>query len=481
MTRPAAGSPRVSPGRPSLAPRAAGGLARTSLFGRRIPPTRREALSLATLPVDREAIRKDAQGFDDVDAFFAPSLLSPAPHKGGDALRTPGESPARAQRPRHAPSAEPEMGVPFDFRADVYAPAHYDAHYDAGEVPVDFGADFAVGGLAAAVSRDASREGVPDASALGAKTPPKRSPGRPRKHPRPDSAPAPDRAGGRSVPSVDDEISAALFSAPATPSKAASSAADESSSSLSPAKTRPARGRPGRPRKAAAVRPRTAQKLADRLLLPQSNARLRVAPLKFWMNERIVRRPSESSAAPVVDVVRSAVPDETEVPRRAGRRRALRRDARPSAEPRSPGAAPAGPAPGFVEKVRVECRTIDYESNRETTRTVAIGPDEVDAPLISGESFGIQTLFTEGGFVSAGVLRFPPGAAKPPRNSSRHALLFHVVRGAFEVTLHRQAFVVGAGCHFVVPRGNHYALRATWPAGDSELFFCHCRDASVDD
>lgn len=54
---------------------------------------------------------------------------------------------------------------------------------------------------------------------------------------------------------------------------------------------------------------------------------------------------------------------------------------------------------------------------------LALGPEGVETNMVKGEDFGIQTVFTEGSFLSAGILEFPPQSTKPTRNSSKHALV----------------------------------------------------------
>lgn len=54
---------------------------------------------------------------------------------------------------------------------------------------------------------------------------------------------------------------------------------------------------------------------------------------------------------------------------------------------------------------------------------IALGPDQVDAKPVKGENFSIQTIFTEGTFLSSGILEFPPDSFKPARNSSKHVLV----------------------------------------------------------
>ena len=106
---------------------------------------------------------------------------------------------------------------------------------------------------------------------------------------------------------------------------------------------------------------------------------------------------------------------------------------------------------------------------------IAISQDQLEPTLVKGEAFSIQTIFTEGGFLSSGVLVFPAKSEKPSRNSSKHALVFYVIEGTLEVSIHKSSFIATTGTQFIVPRGNQYALKSVWE-GESRLFFCHCKD-----
>lgn len=59
--------------------------------------------------------------------------------------------------------------------------------------------------------------------------------------------------------------------------------------------------------------------------------------------------------------------------------------------------------------------------------------------------------------------------------TSNPSQVFYVIEGTLEVTIHQNSFLVGAGSQFIVPRGNHYAIRSAWSRA-SRLFFAHCKD-----
>jgi hypothetical protein len=54
---------------------------------------------------------------------------------------------------------------------------------------------------------------------------------------------------------------------------------------------------------------------------------------------------------------------------------------------------------------------------------LALSGSAIKGDPVPGADFFIHTVFVEGAFMSSGVLTFPPGATKPSRNSSKHALV----------------------------------------------------------
>lgn len=109
---------------------------------------------------------------------------------------------------------------------------------------------------------------------------------------------------------------------------------------------------------------------------------------------------------------------------------------------------------------------------------VALSEDQHRPESIKGEKFLISTVFEEGEYLTAGILVFPPGAEKPSRNSAKHALVFYVISGTFQVTIHQSSFVIGTGGQFLVPRGNHYQIKSVYDQ-EGKLHFCHCKDTAA--
>ena len=143
---------------------------------------------------------------------------------------------------------------------------------------------------------------------------------------------------------------------------------------------------------------------------------------------------------------------------------------------KSKRASSAPEAAGYLQTgLEVSGVVRNPEGQEEAETLLAISGEKIKGEAVPGADFKIHTVFVEGEFMSAGVLLFPkPGVAKPSRNSSRHALAFHVVKGSFEVAVNRSSFVAGPGSSFFVPRNNQYAIKNVG-TGPGRLFFCHCR------
>lgn len=133
---------------------------------------------------------------------------------------------------------------------------------------------------------------------------------------------------------------------------------------------------------------------------------------------------------------------------------------------------------GFVPKINVTTTVMDYDNECEIERLIAISEDQHHPEPVPQEEFKISTVFEEGSFLTAGILIFPPGVEKPNRNSAKHALVFYVISGTFQVTVNSTTFIIGTGGQFIVPRGNHYQIKSVYDK-EGKLHFCHCKDTSA--
>lgn len=131
---------------------------------------------------------------------------------------------------------------------------------------------------------------------------------------------------------------------------------------------------------------------------------------------------------------------------------------------------------GYIQTgLEVTGKVRNFAGTEEVDTLLAISGEKIEGELVPGADFKIHTVFIEDAFMSAGMLLFPkPGTSKPSRNSSKHALSFHVVKSSFEVAINRTSFVAGPGSSFFVPRNNQYAIKNVGTE-EGKLFFCHCR------
>lgn len=202
--------------------------------------------------------------------------------------------------------------------------------------------------------------------------------------------------------------------------------------------------------------------------------RNRIAPLEFWRGETVKYSVDQDLKIPVVvGVLRRAKTPQKPKPAPAKRKPSS------AASKRRKEVEDGLESAGFVPGVNVVERVIDYDTHEEEDRQLAIGPDQHELEKCKGEQFSICTVFEEGHFLTSGILAFPPGVTKPSRNSAGFALVFYVISGVFQVTIHDAQFVIGTGGQFMVPRGNHYSLKNVHDE-EAKLHFVHCKDARED-
>lgn len=203
------------------------------------------------------------------------------------------------------------------------------------------------------------------------------------------------------------------------------------------------------------------------------SCRMKMEPLRFWANEKVCygRAEDPSITHPViVNVIKKPELDDPTF--MMGLTRKRRRPTDPNATKLR--------VQGYGPDCDVETDVVCYgHPNESETRLVALSHHHVQGDEVKDCSFRIHTIFTEGSYMSSGQLIFPPGSAKPTKNSSRHALVFYVIMGSFRVEINQESFLIGAGGQFHVPRSNYYTITHVTPPEkgiEGRLFFCHCKD-----
>lgn len=207
----------------------------------------------------------------------------------------------------------------------------------------------------------------------------------------------------------------------------------------------------------------------------RKSCRQRFTPLRYWANEKVCygRADDPSITLPVIVQVikKPELDDPTFATGMASKKRRNNTTDLNAAKMK---------AQAFGPDCDVEAPVLDYNTGEEEERLIALSHHHVQADLVKDSTFRIHTIFTEGAYMSAGQLHFPPEAQKPTKNSARHALVFYVVNGSFRVEINRTSFVIGPGGQFHVPRSNHYTIThiSTDKTIEGRLFFCHCKDNS---
>ncbi len=201
--------------------------------------------------------------------------------------------------------------------------------------------------------------------------------------------------------------------------------------------------------------------------------RQRMSPLRYWANEKVCygRADDPSITLPViVNVIKKPeLDDPTFMMAKSTRPRQFNPN---SVRLKAQAFGPHVEAEGYVRVINEDGQ------EEEEQRLLALSHHNVEGDPVKGNSFKIHTMFTEGSYMSAGQLLFPTGATKPAKNSARHALVFYVIAGSFEVIVHETKFLIGPGGQFHVPRNNAYSIAhiSNDKAVEGRLFFCHCKD-----
>ncbi|KAJ3298535.1 hypothetical protein HK104_010590 [Borealophlyctis nickersoniae] len=187
--------------------------------------------------------------------------------------------------------------------------------------------------------------------------------------------------------------------------------------------------------------------------------RTRVPPLAYWKNERLVyevKDPEHIGPMHVVkDVIRVADSDNED---------ARRKKRHPSARVKKE-----------FTPVEPDITVLDYQTGKERIERIIATERSIDPRTMGHGDYRFEKIFSEGNFVAAGVLLLPKGSEKPNKNSLASAMIFVILSGQVEVTVHKNTFMIGTGSMFFVPRGNQYKVR-NCGRGEARVFFCHAKE-----
>lgn len=118
---------------------------------------------------------------------------------------------------------------------------------------------------------------------------------------------------------------------------------------------------------------------------------------------------------------------------------------------------------------------MDVATQKEKKQAIAITGDMLKPRPVNNQNFQFQKTFSEGTFMTCGILALPKGTEKPNRNSDYSSMVFHVIYGCVQATVHKSSFTIRTGGHFQVPRGNQYRIKNV-SQQETRLFFCQARE-----
>jgi mannose-6-phosphate isomerase-like protein (cupin superfamily) len=228
--------------------------------------------------------------------------------------------------------------------------------------------------------------------------------------------------------------------------------------------------------------------------------RIKIAPLEFWKNERIIYSLDDSTTErpkikTIIQVDESAARE-----REAAKRQALSEARKKAIKKNKSAAASKTKKRGnndennddidekilqdlrkqgtLVEKSFLEASVFPYppEGNERGDQLIAWGRDYPLRPA-KGGAHRVASLFdAEAHFAAAGLLALAPHTDKPQKSSKHNHYFFFVATGAVRVIISDVEFTVAQGGSFVVPRGNTYSLANALPDRDARMFFVQCTD-----
>lgn len=233
----------------------------------------------------------------------------------------------------------------------------------------------------------------------------------------------------------------------------------------------------------------------ERSLTTTRSGRHSFKPLAYWRGEKVVteqeRVQDPQSHRPfIVEAVSEVVRVDQTPPRprksKAGKKRqnTTRRQMREySLEDEEVPREPWEKKPGII-------MADVYEWTPELEDRVPDSDDEMHEMQIAVSDKGLKTdKIRDASFrfhktlglpwFGTGVVDMPPGSHKRPKNTKANYMGFFVHTGSLEVTVNEVVFNIGAGGHWLVPRGNEYGMRNTTDK-PARVFYCQGREMMAD-
>ncbi|KAK9320939.1 Mif2/CENP-C like-domain-containing protein [Lipomyces orientalis] len=184
--------------------------------------------------------------------------------------------------------------------------------------------------------------------------------------------------------------------------------------------------------------------------------RVRVQPLAYWRNERIVynlgeRRDSGPALPQIKEIIMVDSPQSTSSARPSARRKSRAG----SVLKRARAEEELSDANNDSEPDEVIGEVNDFmDDEKIVKRRLAVSGQAIPFLQTASSSFKFAKTFDEpGGFMASGMVLIPVRGEKGSRPSRHNALAFCVVEGYVEVTIQDTVFRLRRGGHTIVPRG----------------------------
>lgn len=230
------------------------------------------------------------------------------------------------------------------------------------------------------------------------------------------------------------------------------------------------------------------------------SSRIRMPPLQFWRNERIIytiKSLGNTKSPQIEKVIQRPEPAEPTMKRRKSqnmrsknsikRQKTLRygqvydldEEDFADNELATETILKSADQVVFSNSLSGDVQTYSVENtNRPATKhiSVAWGRESDNFQTIPDTMYRISPMYSDADSGAAcGMLEFEPEGEKPFQSTQERDCFFHVISGAFKVAVADTTFTAVRGGTFVAPKGNVYSIKNLLPK-PSRLFFVYAKD-----
>lgn len=205
--------------------------------------------------------------------------------------------------------------------------------------------------------------------------------------------------------------------------------------------------------------------------------RVKVPPLAYWRNERIVYN-LEQEKPHIKEIVYAPPPTK---PERKKRRKPIEKASRPSQKRRIEESSDDNDDDSFEEGEvtdKVEGLVFDYpDMNQSSTRVLAWAANAGDFKDVKNAAYSLATLYDYNSvYCAGGIINIRANGSKPLKPSKQNSYIFYVISGKVQVNVSDTVFKLRKGGSFEVPRGNYYSITNIDGEQDARLFFVQATD-----